>query len=246
LLILSDIHLEFEPFSPQIGEACAVILAGDIHVGTRGVAWARDTFPALPVLYVLGNHEFYGHSLPSLVARVREAARGTNVHVLENDAVVLGDTVVLGCTLWTDFDLYGNPSVAWAEAAQHMADYHKIRVDPGYRRLRPLDMTIHHHRSLAWLAAELEGRRGRRIVIVTHHSPSPRSAPERYAGDPLNPAFVSPLDDFVAAGGAVLWIHGHLHDPCDYSIGGTRVLCNPKGYPGETAPGFAPGLVVEV
>ena len=29
------------------------------------------------------------------------------------------------------------------------------------------------------------------------------------------------------------WIHGHTHDACDYMIGDTRVLCNPRGYIGH-------------
>ena len=31
----------------------------------------------------------------------------------------------------------------------------------------------------------------------------------------------------------VLWTHGHMHDPLDYMIGDTRVVCNPRGYVGE-------------
>jgi predicted phosphodiesterase len=30
-----------------------------------------------------------------------------------------------------------------------------------------------------------------------------------------------------------LIVHGHTHDPCDYMIGETRVICNPRGYPAE-------------
>ena len=43
------------------------------------------------------------------------------------------------------------------------------------------------------------------------------------------------------------WIHGHTHVPCDYEIHGTRVVCNPCGYPGVSSIGrFLPWLVVEV
>jgi hypothetical protein len=31
----------------------------------------------------------------------------------------------------------------------------------------------------------------------------------------------------------VLWTHGHMHDPFDYMIGSTRVVCNPRGYLGH-------------
>ena len=29
---------------------------------------------------------------------------------------------------------------------------------------------------------------------------------------------------------ACLWVHGHTHDSFDYTINGTRVVCNPRGY----------------
>jgi hypothetical protein len=32
----------------------------------------------------------------------------------------------------------------------------------------------------------------------------------------------------------------------DYTLGGTRVLTNPRGYPTESVPGFDAALVVEV
>ena len=46
-------------------------------------------------------------------------------------------------------------------------------------------------------------------------------------------------------GGAALWIHGHTHTFFDYRAGGARVICNPRGYPGE-ATGFRPDLIVDI
>jgi hypothetical protein len=40
LHILSDLHLEFEPFTPPAVEADAVILAGDVSTGRNGLKWA--------------------------------------------------------------------------------------------------------------------------------------------------------------------------------------------------------------
>ena len=37
-----------------------VVLAGDIDRGIKGVVWARQAFPGIPVLYVAGNHERFG------------------------------------------------------------------------------------------------------------------------------------------------------------------------------------------
>ena len=46
-------------------------------------------------------------------------------------------------------------------------------------------------------------------------------------------------------GRAPLWIHGHTHTVFDYVVSGTRIVCNPRGYPKEPT-GFRPDFVVTV
>lgn len=36
-----------------------VVLACDIDRGIKGVVWARQAFPGIPVLYVAGNHDHH-------------------------------------------------------------------------------------------------------------------------------------------------------------------------------------------
>lgn len=244
--VLSDLHLEFEPFEPVPAGADAVVLAGDIHVGEQGLDWALDRFPDTPVIYVTGNHEYYGDTFPELHQRLKRRARGTQVHVLENDAVTLGGVRFLGCTLWTDFRLYGDSAAAGREAHQSLADYHSICLGPGRLPLQPADTIVAHEHSKAWLTEQLSQSAAEPAVVVTHHAPSARSIAPRYRDDPLNPAFVSDLDLMVENSGARLWVHGHTHTGFDYRLGQTRVVCNPRGYPGEHVPGFDPGLTVEI
>lgn len=86
-----------------------------------------------------------------------------------------------------------------------------------------------------------------KTVVLTHHAPSPGSVRPRFAGDPPTPAFVTDLDRLMDASRVALWVHGHTHDPFDYTVHGTRVVCNPRGYaPHQLAQGFRPGLVVEI
>lgn len=59
-------HLEFGPFQPAATGADGVVLAGDVHTGKSGLRWITETFRDRPVIYVLGNHEFYGHDTPAL------------------------------------------------------------------------------------------------------------------------------------------------------------------------------------
>ena len=237
-------HIEFEPFDPPYINPDVVVLAGDIHLGVKGLEWARKNFPDKPVIYVPGNHEYYREAMPRFTGKLREAARGSNVHLLENDRVVIRDVVFLGCTLWTDFKLFGNPRIAGYEATQKMTDYRRIRVSPQYRKLRPTDTAGIHSRSLRWLKGELASK-SEKAVVITHYAPSQRSIPERHKDDILNAAYASHLDDVVEGSKACLWIHGHIHTRLDYRIGETRVVCNPRGYPDESSD-FDPDFAVEV
>jgi len=245
LHILSDLHLEFEDFTPPPAEADVVVLAGDIGGGTDGVEWAAQRFPARPVVYVPGNHEYYGHDI-ALVDELAAAAPD-HVHVLSDGAVELGGVRFLCSTLWTDFRLHGEGDAWFARqrARRSITDFHSIRI--GGRRLRPEDTVEFHERSRAWLERELGRVFDGPTVVVTHFLPAMPSIAARYANDPLNPAFASRLEPVIERYRPALWIHGHTHMPCDYELFGTRVVCNPRGYPREfEKSGFRPDLVVEV
>jgi predicted phosphohydrolase len=246
LHVLSDLHLEFAPFQPPKANAEVIVLAGDIHTGMNGFKWILEAFPRRPVIYVLGNHEFYGQRIPKLTDELKAAAAGCSIHVLENDRVEIGDLVFLGATLWTDFRLNGDHVLAELTAQTGMMDFRRIRVSPSFRRFRPVDARRFHAQSLEWLRRQIKEARGRKVVVVTHHAPSPQSIPAQFSSDPLNPAFASNLEPLIAESGAVLWIHGHIHYHADYTVGSTRVLANPRGYPQETLTGFDPSLTVEV
>ena len=110
LLVLSDLHVEFADFEPdrEAAEAAdVVVLAGDIHQGTAGMVWARQTFPGKPIIYVAGNHEFYGQHWDTLLPELRQKADEFGIHFLENDSVTIDGMRFLGTTLWTDFDMFG-------------------------------------------------------------------------------------------------------------------------------------------
>jgi hypothetical protein len=91
VLILSDLHLEFAPFEPVPDlEFDVVILAGDIHSpAKRAVQWAADHFRDKPVIYLLGNHEYYDGRLDTTLAEAHREADGSNVHLLDGDELVI-------------------------------------------------------------------------------------------------------------------------------------------------------------
>ena len=82
-------------------------------------------------------------------------------------------------------------------------------------------------------------------VVVTHHLPHARSIPSRFEGDSLNAAYASDLSGLIEERQPALWVHGHTHDSCDYRVGATHVICNPRGYEDENS-AFNPHLVTRV
>jgi predicted phosphodiesterase len=246
LHILADLHIEFGPFKPPKTDADLVILAGDTDLNTRGITWAKESFADKPVIYVPGNHEYYGEVYPHLREKMREAAADSNVHLLDCGRYEQDGVVFLGATMWTDFRLMGNQPLAILAAQRSMSDFMRIMTDSPNKRFRPEDTIQIHAREKAWLKKELQASTGKKIVVVTHHLPSLRSVAERYRNDQLSAAFASNLDDLITESGAKLWVHGHTHTTCDYMLGETRVLCNPRGYAGKEDTRYNPNFVVEI
>lgn len=244
--IVSDVHLEFEAFEIRRHDAELIILAGDIGLGLRGLEWAANTFKGKPIIYVPGNHEYYGQAIPRLTAQLKECGQAMGVHVLDCDTVDIDGCTVLGTTLWTDFSLFGNPSSGEYCAQQNMNDYRRIRVSPTFRRLRARDTSSMHFKMRRWLEHEIEKGSTRDSVIVTHHAPSKRSLDPKLGTDEVSVAFASELDDLVKKTDARLWIHGHTHHSVDYMIGNTRVLSNQRGYPGEADASFRTDFCIDI
>ena len=243
--ILSDLHIEFENFNIPDTDADLVVLAGDTNLGKKGISWALENIPDKPVIYVLGNHEYYRHAYPKLLNDVKLLSKGTNVHVLENEEIIIENTRFLGCTLWTDFNLSGNPVMAELSAGEMMNDYRLIRRSPVFSKFSPSDSLSINRSSVFWLKKKLLEKSEKTTVVVTHHAPSRKSIPKSYLNNPVNPAYASRYDELILESDVDLWIHGHIHTPCDYFIGNTRIVCNPKGYPYQFDNGFNPELVID-
>jgi len=239
---MSDLHLEFAPFEvPSLPEdhETTLLLAGDIAVGERPHTYVDFLIKASAqfahVVYVPGNHEYYGGNIGTTWQFMKDTmaeALGTvrNLHMINNETVTVGDTTIIGATLWTDF-LNGNP-LEMLNAQAMMNDYRKIRE--GKRKIRPYDTLKLHQKSKFYIFQQLRALRPEGsnegpmndILIMTHHAPSTKSISPQYANSPVNGSYANNLPI------PVTWVHGHVHTSNDY-YAPARVLSNPRGYEDE-------------
>lgn len=254
--IISDLHLEVSELNLPVTDADLTIFAGDIASGTDGLEYASQYAikSGKRVIYVCGNHEFYRYDINKVRASMLELTTppkdcvGPQIHYLENNKVIFDHVRFLGCTLWTDFLLFGldNQDECMRLGQRCLNDFRMIHNDQNIFSVT--DSINLHQASLEWLTQELNTPFEGKTVVVTHHLPSFHSVVPRYAKDYLSACFASRLEHLF--GKAVLWVHGHTHDTLDYTINGTRVICNPRGYcryeghPENSD--FNPALVVEI
>lgn len=256
LWILSDMHLGMHSgrVSLEPPDHDILICAGDVRGDIPDAIDALETITGETAILVAGNHEFYGFegaTLETEYRRGRHAAQESRVILLENKVAIVDGVRFLGCTLWTDYKLFGGETIdAAMDAARRGLNDHRL-IKMGGRgkapvRFDPVDALDHHKASRRWLAAMLASPHDGPSVVVTHHGPHRGSVAPQFANDLLSAAFVLHMPELVEGPNApILWIHGHTHVACDYQAGPCRVICNPMGYPHEYT-GAPLDLVVEL
>jgi predicted phosphodiesterase len=111
-------------------------------------------------------------------------------------------------------------------------------IEDGFEfKTRPAKFTpelsvVEHKLMLDTIKATVESNASNKYVVIGHHAPSKLSTKPRYQKDVLvNGAYSSDLSEFILDHPQIkVWTHGHTHDVFDYMIGGTRIICNPRGY----------------
>lgn len=248
----------------ELPEHDAVLLAGDIDSPpAHTIKWLNNAswryFGDKPVYYCAGNHEYYGHIIEDAEAAAEaEAAKpGGRVNWCNaNRVYYLGDLRILGLTAWTDYGLEGDPILAMRTAMSGLNDHRLIGTrDPDYPNpqvFQPRHAIARNQKEMAWLISNLEQHHDGPTLVMTHHGCSPQSVHPRFRG-PLNAAFSSDYTAIIEKYQPAVWVHGHTHDSHAYTIGATRVVCNPKGYGpflntnvGAENPDFDQTMIIEI
>ena len=263
----SDLHLEFQHITLNNTEnADVLVLAGDIctvkHFHSRPemeLAY-HEFFKNVSeqfkhVVYVVGNHEHYHYQFVHTVNDLkRKLADFKNIYVLDNEVFDIENYTFVGSTLWTDMN--DECPLTMNAASFAMPDFKIVKYFDGvnYMKFTPQQSVREHAKSLGYIkhvirnCNDKDNYLERDVIVVTHHSPSPKSIHSKFAHETLmNGAFHSNLEYLMEmADNVKVWIHGHTHDPFDYVVGVTNVLCNPRGYPKENGHGSFKLQYVEV
>lgn len=236
----SDIHLEFGPLTLGHSSSDVIIAAGDIGPGRQGLDWLLQL--GKPVVYVAGNHEFYGREHGAVLDMLKNGSSGSLVRFLEKEAWYYRGVRFLGCTLWSDLGGDGNERMQ--ELVERVNDFRRIRHRSG--ALTPTVYRQLHQDSHRWLINELEVGFDGPTVVVTHHAPTPWS----WRDDPTQVrrhAYCNDLKEVLHDFDITAWVHGHTHAVSDYRCAGARIVCNPRGYyPDHQVAEFDSSRILEI
>ena len=205
--IFSDLHLEFKgnPFPYISPDADIVVLAGDLApIRTQRIGEIMRTWNWPDVLYIPGNHEYYGCEIDAGRLELARQCRNHGIALLDCTTLDLEGIRFIGATLWTDFKLDTTPlAEAWAhhEVAQSLPDFKgAIRHYGGPKGLFTTQESARRHAAhRAFIERELARAEedDATAVVITHHAPSPACVRPWYRESKINAGFASNLDEVI-------------------------------------------------
>jgi Icc-related predicted phosphoesterase len=250
--VVSDLHNEFGVMSKNYEQmidtpADVLVLAGDIGTHEGIIPLLKDIQEAkgCPVIFVPGNHEYYGTSRKELDKKFAGAC-STKLQILLEREIMMDGIAFIGSTGWWDGS--GGEHGVNVVARHGLNDFRMIKdlrengdgVWWGQRARTYLEGRLYFHRA---------NNPDQKRVVITHHFPHRRSIMPQFAGSALNVCFYNAWEDIINEYRPELWIHGHTHGGFDYTVKGndgfphepddgkgvTRIVCNPQGYPEKFA-----------
>ena len=244
-LVLADLHHDFyrakgmDPLErvpeEQLRAVTHCVLAGDLtNKGHKkwkaSLEWIGERIPAAKIFVMPGNHDVYDAAIDQ-EDKLRDVAKANGATFVQKSELIFGRNRVLLCSLWSDFEIYGDRVVNMRHAAAHMNDFHLIRVaKEGYRKLTPAHTARIHVDHREWLKDRLSHRFDGETTVITHHAPHANALKGQPA---IGPCYASNLEGMILQHQPERWIYGHTHYRVNFDIGRTRLVNASIGYPGQ-------------
>ncbi len=238
LQYLSDIHLEYLNKLPVIQKTGSnLALCGDIgnpHQRIYKDFLEKQAGQYEHVFLVAGNHEFWDFdkkkTMADIKCQINDVVSGLpNVHYLDDSVFQLSDSwTIIGSTLWS------NVKVPLANNYSRIGDDLFIRSGKGHL-FDPIISNQLHEKSVDFLTKELERNRDKKVVVLTHHLPSPKLIVDRYRTEKYNwchDRFATDLEHLIQLP-VRYWICGHSHCVTEIKINGVTCAINAYGYQKE-------------
>ena len=141
------------------------------------------------IVYVLGNHEFYGTDIDETRAKLAQDCVRCGIHLLDPGTIRIEGVRFIGATLWTDLELEGKANAIGTHfrAGNELMDF-QGGIEHQGRDFTTAESVRRHREERGFIEDELERAEGNRdpVVVVTHHAPSAKSIHPSFEGDPLN------------------------------------------------------------
>ena len=251
--VISDLHIN-RNIKFNIEENCdLLVIAGDVSSDSYKEIEFLKQFKVETVC-VAGNHLGYdsyknflfhqllypydksNFTLEHEIKNIQTYFKNTNIHYLQNEYFKFNDKILFGGTMYTNFELYGkqHKEECMYNAKLHIGDFETVWIDKkNVRYVTPQDYIKYFNTFIRKLKKCIK-ETSEDIIVVTHFAPSRKAINEEYKNSDINPYFVTDLEDFINDNPRIkLWIHGHVHNSCQYKVGKCKVVCNPFGYLGE-------------
>lgn len=259
IAIHSDLHLEGNSlpngFGSNASEIDLVVLAGDIGVRDleTNLRDIKEVYKDSDVLFIPGNHEFYGFDIYDREQQMLEICRSVDVQYLEVGRVFDKEGFrFIGNTGWSD-TCSTNGFVHELENLKvegAVSDFYRIRNDYEGRKFSVKDMiNISQAQKFAiateiWVAKES----GLKPVVITHFPPLMEVGNPMFGINFLSRYFHNDWSDLISKQSPYMWIYGHTHYNSPLKMFHNTLLeCNMRGYNKEDSNlSYNPSHVLEL
>jgi len=238
---VSDLHLEYKDNIDGLihinKKADVLVIAGDLDVGPKIFNTLIELSKKQIVIFVYGNHEFYDNKPIWKFKNKGEIVtkRNKNLHILDRDSVIIGDTTFIGATGWID----GSFKDISLQRFPKYNDFYRIK---GFDKL----CKLWGQKDRIYIQRTISESETKNNIVITHYLPLISCISNKYDYDSYNPCFSNSWKWVFRYSDKInYWIHGHSHESLHINLNGINFCRNPFGYPRETT-NFNPNELIEL